>query len=76
MFKTVVLPQPEWPITQANSPRAIDSHRFFEHRDLAAVGARIALGDGFDGNEFVRIMRAASTSAMNSLAPLAGRGLG
>src|SRR5216683_774319 len=28
MFKTVVLPQPEWPITQANSPRAIDSHRF------------------------------------------------
>ena len=28
MFSTVVLPQPEWPITQPNSPRAIDSHRF------------------------------------------------
>ena len=28
MFRTVVLPQPEWPITQPNSPRAIDSQRF------------------------------------------------
>ena len=27
MLSTVVLPQPEWPITQTNSPRAIDSHR-------------------------------------------------
>src|SRR6266404_886160 len=25
----------------------------FEHRDLAAAGTRITLGDGFDGNEFV-----------------------
>src|SRR6185312_14613110 len=28
MFNTVVLPQPEWPITQPNSPRPIDSQRF------------------------------------------------
>ena len=28
MFSTVVLPQPEWPITQPNSPRAIESQRF------------------------------------------------
>jgi hypothetical protein len=28
MFSTVVLPQPEWPITQPNSPRPIDSQRF------------------------------------------------
>src|SRR5271156_5775012 len=28
MLSTVVLPQPEWPITHANSPRWIDSHRF------------------------------------------------
>src|ERR1700733_10243613 len=28
ILSTVVLPQPEWPITQANSPRSIDSHRF------------------------------------------------
>src|SRR5262249_61388020 len=27
MLSTVVLPQPEWPITQANSPRGIDSQR-------------------------------------------------
>ena len=27
MLSTVVLPQPEWPMMQANSPRAIDSHR-------------------------------------------------
>ena len=27
MLSTVVLPQPEWPITQTNSPRAIDSQR-------------------------------------------------
>jgi hypothetical protein len=26
MLSTVVLPQPEWPMTQTNSPRAIDSH--------------------------------------------------
>ncbi len=28
MLSTVVLPQPEWPMTQTNSPRVIDSHRF------------------------------------------------
>ncbi|MFK4701026.1 hypothetical protein ABIF42_006620 [Bradyrhizobium diazoefficiens] len=28
MLSTVVLPQPEWPITQQNSPRGIDSQRF------------------------------------------------
>src|SRR5712691_1921771 len=28
MLSTVVLPQPEWPMMQANSPRAIASHRF------------------------------------------------
>src|ERR1700733_4974415 len=28
MLSTVVLPQPEWPITHANSPRWIDSQRF------------------------------------------------
>ena len=27
MFSTVVLPQPEWPMTQTNSPWFIDSHR-------------------------------------------------
>ena len=27
MLSTVVLPQPEWPMMQANSPRAIASHR-------------------------------------------------
>src|SRR5437899_490345 len=27
MLSTVVLPQPEWPMMQVNSPRAIDSHR-------------------------------------------------
>ena len=27
MLSTVVLPQPEWPMMQTNSPRAIDSHR-------------------------------------------------
>src|SRR6185503_923108 len=27
IFSTVVLPQPEWPITQPNSPRAIESQR-------------------------------------------------
>ena len=27
MLSTVVLPQPEWPMMQANSPRPIDSHR-------------------------------------------------
>src|SRR5271154_7390687 len=27
--------------------------QIFEHRDLAAVGARIAFCDGFDGNEFL-----------------------
>src|SRR6516164_6629374 len=26
MLSTVVLPQPEWPMMQTNSPRAIDSH--------------------------------------------------
>jgi hypothetical protein len=30
MFNTVVLPQPECPITQANSPRGIDSQRFLK----------------------------------------------
>src|SRR4029078_7823863 len=28
MLSTVVLPQPEWPITQVNSPRFMASHRF------------------------------------------------
>src|ERR1700761_4153372 len=28
ILSTVVLPQPEWPITQANSPRWIESQRF------------------------------------------------
>ena len=27
MLSTVVLPQPEWPMMQTNSPRAIDSQR-------------------------------------------------
>ena len=27
MLSTVVLPQPEWPMMQTNSPRAIASHR-------------------------------------------------
>jgi hypothetical protein len=27
MLSTVVLPQPEWPMTQTNSPRAIENHR-------------------------------------------------
>src|SRR5436190_12901998 len=27
MLSTVVLPQPEWPMMQVNSPRCIDSHR-------------------------------------------------
>ena len=27
MLSTVVLPQPEWPMMQVNSPRRIDSHR-------------------------------------------------
>jgi hypothetical protein len=36
MFSTVVLPQPEWPITQPNSPRAIDSQRFSNTRVCAA----------------------------------------
>ena len=27
MLSTVVLPQPEWPMTQVNSPRCIASHR-------------------------------------------------
>src|SRR2546430_11483430 len=27
ILSTVVLPQPEWPMMQTNSPRAIDSHR-------------------------------------------------
>src|ERR1700730_2179887 len=28
IFRTVVLPQPECPMTQTNSPRAIENHRF------------------------------------------------
>ena len=28
MLSTVVLPQPEWPITQTNSPRFMPSQRF------------------------------------------------
>ena len=53
MFSTVVLPQPEWPITQANSPRAIDSHRFSNTAISPPIGAGIAFGDGLDGDEFV-----------------------
>ncbi len=53
MFSTVVLPQPEWPMTQPNSPRAIDSHRSSNTVVVAAARARMALGDAFDGDEFV-----------------------
>src|SRR5262245_1700497 len=28
ILSTVVLPQPEWPMMQVNSPRRIDSHKF------------------------------------------------
>ena len=53
MFSTVVLPQPEWPITQPNSPRAIDSQRFSNTAIVAAVGAGITPRDAFDGDELV-----------------------
>src|SRR5215475_12576524 len=45
MFSTVVLPQPEWPITQANSPRSIESHRFSNTATSPppAAGYRLAM---------------------------------
>src|SRR5579872_4806964 len=45
MLSTVVLPQPEWPITQANSPRSIDSQRFSNTTTSppAAPGYRLAM---------------------------------
>src|SRR3984957_11856082 len=45
ILSTVVLPQPEWPITQANSPRWIDSHRFSNTATSppAAPGYRFAI---------------------------------
>ena len=39
MFSTVVLPQPEWPMTQVNSPRFIASHRFSKIVVVAPFGA-------------------------------------
>src|SRR5580692_2157495 len=39
ILSTVVLPQPEWPITQANSPRSIDSHRFSKTATSPPEGA-------------------------------------
>ena len=35
----MVLPQPEWPMMQTNSPRAIDSHRSSNTVVLAPPGA-------------------------------------
>src|SRR5580692_4837228 len=45
ILSTVVLPQPEWPITQANSPRSIDNHRFSNTATSppAAPGYRLAI---------------------------------
>ena len=53
MLSTVVLPQPEWPITQANSPRSIASHRFSKMVVTPAARSRVALGDAFERDEFV-----------------------
>src|ERR1700682_193144 len=39
MLSTVVLPQPEWPMMQTNSPRAIDSHRSWNTVVLPPPGA-------------------------------------
>src|SRR5262245_57622151 len=39
ILSTVVLPQPEWPMMQTNSPRAIDSHRSSNTVVLAPPGA-------------------------------------
>src|ERR1700733_9338542 len=39
MLSTVVLPQPEWPITHANSPRWIDSQRFSKTATSPPEGA-------------------------------------
>ena len=39
MLSTVVLPQPEWPMTQVNSPRFIDSHRFSKIVVVSPFGA-------------------------------------
>src|SRR4051794_20047254 len=39
MLSTVVLPQPEWPMMQTNSPRAIDSHRSSNTIVLPPLGA-------------------------------------
>src|ERR1700679_2558315 len=43
MLSTVVLPQPECPITQANSPRWIDSQRFSNTATSPPEGARYRL---------------------------------
>ena len=53
MFSTVVLPQPEWPIMQTNSPRAIDSQRSSNTVVAAAAGSA---GDALDGDELVGAM--------------------
>ncbi len=53
MLSTVVLPQPEWPIMQTNSPRAIDSHKSSNTVVAAAARRRKALGDALDRDEFV-----------------------
>src|SRR5580704_2848668 len=39
MLSTVVLPQPEWPITHANSPRWIESQRFSKTATSPPEGA-------------------------------------
>src|SRR5712691_767696 len=45
IFSTVVLPQPEWPMTQTNWPRAIENHRFSNTVDTLppASGKRRAM---------------------------------
>ncbi len=65
MLSTVVLPQPEWPMMQVNSPRRIDSQRSSNTVVVAAAGRREALGDAFDGDELV--------VALSSLAPHSGK---
>ena len=54
MLSTVVLPQPEWPITQTNSPRSMPSQRFSKMVVVGAMsGAGVALGDALDRDEMV-----------------------
>ncbi len=53
MLSTVVLPQPEWPMMQTNSPRAIASHRSSNTVMLRAARRREALADALDRDEFV-----------------------